>query len=252
MKLALRTGGVLVCLLGALASAAPAQAAPTHAEWTAALHKYVRAGKVDYRGLKEHGALLDTYLRTLLGVKKEELAALDRAEQLAFWINAYNAYAVRLILDHFPVDSIRSIGLFPGAAFRRKFIPLAGEQLSLNDVEDRLRALNEPRIHFAIVCASKSCPELKGEAYTAGRLDKDLEEATRAFLRDPEKNRFDEEARTFHLSSIFKWYRGDFERAAGSLEEYLARNAPGGAALALRKGGVRLDFLGYDWSLNGQ
>lgn len=252
MVLPVRVRGPFAGLVAALVASAAAQAAPTHAEWTAVLHKYVRAGKVDYRGLKEHPAVLDTYLRTLVSVKKDELAAMPRTEQLAFWINAYNAYTVRLILDHFPVDSIRSIGVLPGAAFRTSFIPLAGEQLSLNDIEDRLRAMNEPRIHFAIVCASKSCPELNGQAYTAAGLDAALDDAARRFVRDPSKNRFDGKSRAFHASSIFKWYRGDFEHASGSLERYLARYATGSAAQELQKGSVHLEFLDYDWTLNGQ
>ncbi len=232
--------------------AAPALARPTHAEWTAVLRQYVRAGKVDYRALKDHEAALNTYLRTLVAVKKQDFAAMPRAAQMAFWIDAYNAYAVRLILDHFPVDSIRSIGLLHGSAFRKSFIPVAGEELSLDDIEDRLRAMNDPRIHFALVCVSRSCPELRGEAYTADHLDAQLDDAARRFMRDPSKNRFDEASRTFHVSSIFKWSRGDFEKAGGSLEKYLARIAPDPAARALGQGGVHLDFLEYDWSLNGR
>ena len=235
-----------LCLMLATA-AAPA---PAHAEWTALLKTYVHSGEVDYRGLKEHAAVLNGYLRTLVAVK--DAKALPPGERMAFWINAYNAYTVRLILDHYPVDSIRSIGLLPGAAFRQGFIPLTGKELSLNGIEDRLRAMKDPRIHFALVCASKSCPELRPEAYTGARIEAQLDDAARRFLADKRKNRFDAPDRTLRVSSIFKWYRGDFEGAGGSLESWLVRYAPAAAGPALRGGGAKIEFLDYDWSLNGR
>lgn len=214
---------------------------PQHAAWTSLLQRYVHAGEVDYTGLKKDEGALDAYLRQLASVKRDEFDAFGRGAQLAFRINAYNAYAVRLILDHHPVGSIREIGLLPGAAFRSSFIPLLGESVSLNQIEAALREMGEPRIHFAIVCASKSCPELRGEAYVGADLDRQLEDATQRFLRDRSKNRV--EGGTLYLSSIFKWYRDDFTRAAGSLETYVAGRG-------LR--GERVEFLDYDWSLNGK
>jgi hypothetical protein len=146
-----------------------------------------------------------------------------------------------MILDHYPVSSIRKIGLLPGAAFRSSFIPLLGGTRSLNEIEGALREAGEPRIHFALVCASKSCPELSEEAYRGAILDRQLDEAEQRFLHDRRKNRV--EGETLYLSSIFKWYRDEFARAAGSLEAYLARSG-------LR--GSRIEFLDYDWSLNGR
>jgi hypothetical protein len=195
---------------------------------------------------------LDDYLRELVRVSKEEFAGFSREQKLAFWIDAYNAYTVRLILDHYPVSSIRSIGLLPGAAFRSAFIPLLGEKLTLNEIEDRLRRMDEPRIHFAIVCASKSCPELRTEAYRADALDRQLDAAARGFLRDPGKNRWDAASRTLALSSIFKWFRGDFERSGASLLGYVARYLDPAIRIAVESGPVRIEFLDYDWSLNGR
>lgn len=213
---------------------------PQHAAWTALLQRHVHAGEVDYPRLAQNRAGLDGYLWQLESVGRAEFDAFGREDQLAFRINAYNAYAIRMVLDHYPIDSIRSIGLLPGSAFRSRFIPLFGESLSLNDLEDALRAAGDPRIHFAIVCASRSCPELRAEAYRGADLDRQLDDAARAFLRDRRKNRL--EGETLRLSSIFKWYRDDFARAAGSLEAYLARHG-------LRA--ARIEFLDYDWSLNG-
>ena len=240
------------------AAAAMASAQPfdhAHAAWTAVLHGYVQDGVVDYRGLHARGGpQLEAYLRALVAVSREEYGGFSREQRLAFWINAYNAYTVRLILDHYPVKSIRAIGLLPLAAFRKSFIPLLGGELSLNEIEnDRLRKeLREPRIHFALVCASKSCPALRPDAYRAEAIDQELDEAARAFLRDPQKNRWDLASRTLSLSSIFKWFSEDFERASGSVLGFVARHAPPETKAALAKGAVKIEFLDYDWSLNGR
>jgi hypothetical protein len=238
-----------------LVLAAPPAAAPfdhSHERWTSQLRRFVRAGEVDYAGWKEEQAQLDDYLRELVRVKKEEFASFSREQKLAFWIDAYNAYTVRLIFDHYPVSSIRSIGLLPGAVFGRAFIPVLGEELTLNEIESRLRQMGEPRIHFAIVCASKSCPALRTEAYRADVLDRQLDAAARGFLRDPEKNRWDAPSRTLKLSSIFKWFGEDFERPAGSLQAYVARYLDPAIRAAVESGPVRIEFLDYDWSLNGR
>lgn len=227
----------------ALILAVAAQFDHAHAAWSLQLGEFVHDGAVDYAGWKKEQLALDGYLRQLVVVKKEEFAAFTRPEQTAFLIDAYNAYTVRLILNHFPLGSIRSIGLLPGAAFRRSFIPLLGEELSLNDLEDRLRERGDPRIHFALVCASQSCPKLRATAYRATDLEAQLDTAAREFLGDPRKNRFEPGAA--HLSSIFKWYGDDFSKAAGSLAAYLGRYTKD----PLPKD-VRIDYLDYDWSLN--
>jgi hypothetical protein len=128
---------------------------------------------------------------------------------------------------------------------------LKGGSVSLDDIENgTLRAdFREPRIHFALVCASRSCPALRGEAYRAADLDRQLDEQARAFLADPTKNRFDPATNTLHLSSIFKWFRADFEAAAGSLPAYVGGYLSDPRAAAP---GVRIEFLDYDWSLNDQ
>jgi hypothetical protein len=257
--------GVASALALALAASAPATAAPQagrtaatreHAAWTELLRRYVSGGLVDYASLKERGRpALDAYLRSLEAVDRDELGSWPRADQLAFWIDAYNAYTVKLVLDHYPLRSIRSIGFLPGSVFRKRFIPLeraAGRKLSLDDIEHHMlrERFRDPRIHFAIVCASRSCPALRAEAYRGRDLDAQLDEAARAFLRDPARNRYDPARRTLFLSSIFKWFRGDFEAAAGSLPAFVARYADAPAAEALRRGDARIAFLPYDWSLN--
>jgi hypothetical protein len=229
-----------------------------HSKWTNVLREFVHDGMVDYAGLKKRGqSELDAYLASLQAVCPGEYGRWTREQKLAFWINAYNAFTVRLVLDHYPLRSIRSIGLLPMAAFRDAFIPLEslrGAKLSLNDIEHQIlrKEFDEPRIHFAIVCASRSCPPLKSEAYRGADLDRQLEHAARGFIQNRAMNRFDAETRTLHLSSIFKWFREDFEKSAGSVPAFVARYADAGTASAIRAGGVKIEFLDYDWSLNGR
>jgi hypothetical protein len=225
-----------------------------HAAWTAVLDQYVKDGTVDYRGLVDRGRpALDAYLSALSTGSSAE-SGWVRSERLAFWINAYNAYTIRLILDHFPLASIRSIGVLPLAAFRTRFIPLGAGRasISLNTIEnDILAQFQDPRVHFSIVCASKSCPALRSEAYRASSIDQQLERDALAFVNDPSKNRWDASSRTLYLSSIFKWFRKDFERTDETLPGFVGRylRQPGGAALP---NGTRIVFLDYDWSLNGR
>ncbi|MFN8544517.1 MAG: DUF547 domain-containing protein [Candidatus Binatia bacterium] len=228
-----------------------------HAAWTAILRRFVHDGQVDYAGLAHHGqSHLAQYLQGLASVCRDDYTRWTRDQQLAFWINAYNAYTVRLVLDHYPLSSIRTIGILPGAAFRTTFISmrLMDRTLSLNDIEHEIlrKEFTEPRIHFAIVCASQSCPALRSEAYRAVNLDRQLDDQVRLFIRDPSKNRFDAAARVVYLSSIFTWFHEDFERAARTLVDYVARYADEPTAVGLREPGVRVEFLDYDWSLNGR
>lgn len=233
----------------------------SHGAWTTLLSRQVRSGWVDYAGLKPEGrGALAAYLATLEGVCRGHIDRWTRPQRLAFWINVYNAYAVRLVLEHHPIASIRSIGFLPFAAFRERFIPLgllrgeADARLSLDDVEHGIlrKEFGEPRIHFAIVCASKGCPALRSEAYRDQDLEAQLEHAARGFVGDPSKNRFDAAARILYLSSIFKWFRADFEAAAGSLPAFVARYTDPPTRTALEAAPVKVKFLEYDWSLNGR
>jgi len=229
-----------------------------HAAWTSLLLRFVRDGQVDYAGLKRSGERdLAEYLQSLGAVCSRHYEQWSREEKLAFWINTYNAATVRLILDNYPIDSIRRIGFLPGAAFRLSFVSVPAVRssaLSLNDIEHEIlrKQFDEPRIHFAIVCASKSCPRLRSEAYRARDLDRQLEEAARGFARDITKNRFDAGSHVLYLSSIFQWFHEDFEKAAGSLPAFFARFADPTTATEIRSGHIEVEFLDYDWSLNGR
>lgn len=272
----LSTTGAVALLILASVAPVPARAAPPastdsgpqakacapfdheHTAWTAILKQYVHDGRVDYTGLAKHGRpALEGYLHTLAEACPAEYPHWTRDQKLAYWINAYNAFTIQLILDHFPLDSIRSIGILPGFAFRDSFIhlqPFRQDDISLDDIENGILRgkLEEVRIHFAIVCASKSCPVLQSEAYRASDLDQQLDAAARRFVRDPNRNHYDPATDTLYLSSIFKWFRSDFEHAAGSLPAFVDRYADGAMKKRLDRGEpAHIEFLDYDWSLNG-
>lgn len=227
-----------------------------HGAWTRQLERFVHDGRVDYASWGRDGrAELTSYVRSLESVEPAQYATWSREQRLAFWIDAYNAYMVVQILDHYPLASVREIGLLPFAAFKDDFIPmqrLRGAKLSLDDIEHRIlrKEIGEPLIHFGIVCASKSCPALASEAFRADAVTSQLESAARRFLADPARNRLDADGKTVRLSSIFQWFREDFEKS-GTLARFVARYAPEPMAQALARPDVKIEFLDYDWSLNG-
>ena len=258
------TRSLLLLAFALLAGSGPARSASdagafdrTHAAYTALLRRYVSDGLVDYASLKQRDGDLEAYLTSLRAVSRDELMAWPEADRIAFWINAYNAFTMRLVLDHYPLKSIRSIGLLPLSAFRTEFIrlPAAGPgDVSLDHLEHRILRgqFHEPRVHFALVCASRGCPQLRREAYRGADLDRQLAEATRAFLADRERNRFDPATRTLHLSAIFKWFGEDFERSSGSVLAFVASYAPAEVAKGLATGVVNVEYEPYDWSLNAR
>lgn len=252
--------GLLLAILLALAGWSVATAADAagfdreHRGLARVLGTVVRDGRVDYARLHAAPGELDAYLDAVAAVPAAEFAAWPRADRLALLINLYNAATLRLIVDHHPVDSIRDIGLLPGAAWRREVVRLGGDVHSLDHLEHRIIRAEyaEPRIHFALVCAALGCPPLRAEPFLGSRLDAQLADQARRFLGEPGKNRFEPDGATLWLSPIFDWYRGDFEAAAGSLEGYVAPLLPPEASAALAAAGnrIRIRFTDYDWRLN--
>lgn len=240
-----------------------------HAHFSALLAEHVAWNSkgttttVDYAGLRRERSDLGAYLESLSAVEMRTYSTWSREQRLAFLINAYNAWTLALIVDADPEPaSIRDLGSWLRSPWKRRFFRLLGEQRSLDDIEHGLIRgapdYDEPRIHFAVNCASISCPALRDEAYTAESLTAQLDDQTRRFLRDRTRNRFDAPSRTLHLSSIFKWYGKDFERphrGGNSLLDFLDSYADelGLGTVeqpALREGELRITFLPYDWSLN--
>jgi hypothetical protein len=260
----------LLLLLGLLSAGVAAQAFDhTHGVWTGLLKRHVllnpegNASRVNYAGMQADRALLERYLAELSAVERETYAGWRRDRQLAFLINAYNAFTVELILSEYPdLESIKDLGSLFSSPWKRTFFTLLGARRHLDNLEqDMIRApgvFDEPRIHFALNCASIGCPMLRNEAYVAERLDAQLEDALRRFLTDRERNRFDAASGTLWLSKIFDWYAQDFtgEAAGGTtLKQRFAGYADqlAGSEQARRRlqaGDYRIDYLDYDWRLN--
>jgi hypothetical protein len=260
----------LVCVSSVLCLAAPARAAECtsepakpaddagiHALFDGLLRGYVHDGVVDYGCFQVHERQLDDYLTKLAQVDLDELS---RGERLALWINAYNAYTIKLVLRRYP--KITSIKEIPDRWSTKEWT-VGGKKYSLDQIEHDIldKEFDEPRIHFAIVCASKSCPDLASEAYLDTHLDEQLDRAAHRFIADPSKgarvvSSTDEMGRTtgkLYLSRIFKWFRQDFEHD-GTLVDFVMPYLTADERFFVEQedGNPPIAFLDYDWSLNGK
>ncbi len=210
------------------------------------LHSDATDGQVNYPGIAADPRF-NAYLEQLKQTDAETLPS--RADKLAFWINAYNALAIKGILDGYsPSSFFGKLRFF----YSNKYM-VGGKYTNLYDLEHKiLIPLKEPRIHFSIVCASKSCPKLSSEAYTAERLEQQLEDNARQFINDTERNRFDRDRKIAYLSKIFDWFEEDFSDHSGSVLKYLSRYVKDTElAQELNAGSYSVKYMTYDWSLNG-
>lgn len=208
----------------------------------------IASTRVDYAALR-HSADWQSLIQSL----RESTPALlrTRDERLAFWINAYNILAIDLVRQHYPVESIRSIGSFLFPVWMKTAGEIGGRPYTLDEIEDEiLRPMGDPRIHGAIVCASLSCPPLRREPYRGPELDRQLEDNVRRWLANPEKGvKIDRTAGTLTLSPIFKWFSGDFR---GGAVPFVTAHVPEGEARWIRAQGssLRVRYFEYDWRLN--
>jgi hypothetical protein len=230
----------------------------SHAAWNDLLGRYVDdAGFVNYRAWKASTAdtaALDRYLDAL---SHASAAARATGEgQLAFWINAYNAVTVKGILREYPTTSIRNhtAKVFGYNVWEDLLLVVGGKTYSLSQIEHEvLRSMGEPRIHFAIVCASRGCPRLLNRAYTADRLEQQLSENARDFLAKSSNFQYDVGAKTIKISSIMDWFATDFGKTSAEQLKYLSPYLPDQVARKLASSGAaRVSYLEYDWSLNDQ
>lgn len=238
--------GFLLLAPGVAGAAPPAL---SHAAWDALLKKHVDGrGLVNYRAFRADSLALNAYLKTLADHPPAQ--SWPQPEQLAYWLNAYNAFTVQRVLRGYPVRSIRELGgpvNGVNTVWDQRFIRLGGQRYSLNDIEQRIirRQFQEPRVHFALVCAAVSCPRLRREAYTGARLDAQLQAQGVDFVNDPAKNQLTP-ARA-RLSGLFEFYPEDFRQGGHTLPQTVNR-------FARRKlnPDAQISYLPYNWALNEQ
>jgi hypothetical protein len=256
---------VVVPLLACAVGPIHAQHLPNPDLLDRALAEHMRDGLVDYAGLRAHREDLDRYLDALSKTDPAALEGAPREERLAFWINAYNACVLRLIIDHYaiigreqfargdgrertaPEKSIRQIPETWTAPFCR----IAQRDRSLDGIESGiLRPMGDPRIHFALSCAARGCSGLADSAYRGDRLDEQLDRAVKRFVRDPRHVQIARGAPpVLRVNKFLDWYKEDFGGTAG-LVAFLRRYVSSRDADLLRPGGVRVEYLDFDWSLN--
>ena len=270
MTASVRLRASVVVAVAVLIVAAPRASTFDHEYWDYAklLHDYLRANRVDYAKLRSERAMLDTVVGQLAGPGPEEERGWPRDQRLAFWINGYNVLTLRAIVDHYPIrssvftlqprNSIRQIdGVWTKLTWKA-----AGRNVTLDDIEHRILRpeFKEPRVHFAINCASIGCPPLAASPYRASTLDAQLDEAARRYLASERGLKI--EGDTLRVTRIFEWYGDDFvarfapdaagaaDRVERAIRGVVARFGPPAAADLARKPATKIRYLDYDWSLN--
>jgi Protein of unknown function, DUF547 len=254
LALALLTAAGVADASGVARAAEP----PDYSAWQTLLTRYYDPARgMDYQGLKKNGkAALDELRRQLAAV---DVAALPRQDQLAYWINLYNVSTVAVVVDHYPVDSIRDIStdLFIRLnVFKKPVVHTKAGEISLNDVEnDKIReGFKDPRIHFAINCAAKSCPPIRTEPYVGSHLSEQLDDQARLFLNGPHGVRLEKDGDelALHVTKILDWFKDDFEKWGGGRVAFIRKFLPADKQRQIdaAKGKVDLEYDDYDWSLN--
>jgi hypothetical protein len=220
-----------------------------HSIYANLLKKYVHQGNVDYRGFKMEESKLDQYLKVLENVDSKSLSG---NEQFAFYINAYNAWTIKLILSGYPgIKSIKDLGNILKTPWKKKICRIDGDVITLDDIEHHILRprFKDPRVHFAINCAALSCPPLWSQPFLGNTLDRQLDDATRAFINDTKRNYLDGE--TLYVSKIFNWFGKDFnDDVTGFFLKYADDNLK--KELEVKKNKIKVKYLHYDWSLNGK
>jgi hypothetical protein len=238
-----------------------ALAAQRHALFTEVLQDHVKDGLVNYEALKEDKRF-NKYIEQLSNTDPQDL--ISREEKMAFWINVYNAYTLKIICDNYPIKSISELhtgGLALGTVFKKtvwhkKLVRVKNELTSLDYIEHKILRpeFRDPRIHFSIVCAAKGCPPLRSEAYEAEKLNDQLNDQAKVFLEAAAKNSFNLDKNIATISPIFQWFKKDFSRDYSGLLVYLCRFLPEDIKVVIERNPKKwkIKFSYYDWSLNEQ
>ena len=225
------------------------QKAPSHEIYTRLLKKNVTSeGIVNYKGFIKDSVEFNKYLRILSSTPPAK--TWTRNEQMAYWINAYNAFTIKLIANYYPVKSIKDIGSnlqipFVNTPWDIKFFSIGKDRMDLNNIEHGIlrKKFDDPRVHMALVCASRSCPILLNEAFDGARLDEQFTKQTKAFLADPYRNKVSVDKP--QLSMIFNWYGMDFNKNGKSVREFVNTYST-----VKIKPNAKISFIDYDWGLN--
>tara|TARA_B100000686_G_scaffold114922_1_gene122405 strand:+ start:971 stop:1765 length:795 start_codon:yes stop_codon:yes gene_type:complete len=224
--------------------------------WDFLIKKYVRPktvdgiliNAVDYEQLKD-----DTDFKKLIAsLNSARLSSLKtREEKLVFWVNTYNIFAAKMVTDHYPIKSIKNAGSIFRQVWKKPVGLVDGRETTLNEIEHKiLRKMDEPRIHVAIVCASISCPDLRLEAYQVDKLNEQLDDQMKRFLRSAKKGmRIDTKNNRIYLSPIFKWFEDDFESRGGVLK-FIGKYVSPEIVKELKSSGIKVSYLDYNWDLN--
>ena len=213
-------------------------------DFNALLKQHVVSGRVDYRALQAAPAPLKAYLAEAGAISLAEFNSWGEKKRLAFLINLYNAATLQLIVDHYPVSSIKKIKHRFKGPWDQPVVPMFGKTITLNTLEHKIirPQYPDPRVHMALVCAAKGCPILRSEAYTAEKLDAQLDDQSRAYLATTAGLVIDRKKGTASISSIFKWYGDDFPSVPAFVEQYSDESIEG----------LKIKYRSYDWSLNDQ
>jgi hypothetical protein len=233
-------------------------AAVDNSLFTDVLHDHVSGGRVNYKAIKQDKRFAD-YLDVL---KKTDPKTLTGKDELAFWINVYNAYTLKVVCDNLPLKSITDLNgagglviatIMKSTVWDKKIVNVNGKEYTLNGVEnDIIRSKGDPRVHFAMVCGAKSCPPLRNEAFEGAKLNEQLEDQGRDFLAQKKKNSFDITKKSCELSMIFNWFKGDFEKTGKPVLVYISRFLPKEQAdhVAANAASYSIGYSEYDWALN--
>jgi hypothetical protein len=288
MNVAARTGLAVGCALAALGCSGDSSSAPTDGiatadaatvqqpatdEYAAALEHVNDSGLVDYAGLKANPEALNAYLTSVANLDPEAYESWSAPQQIAFWCNVYNAYTLKAIIEHYPIEASllkslahpkNSIRQIDGVWDELQW-PVMGRQMTLDNIEhDTLRKeFDEPRIHAALVCAAMGCPPLRDEPFEGDRLDEQLDDQMRRYLGVPERFRIDRDDDVVYLSSILKWYGEDFVTTYGTNDAFTKFSEVERAVLNavtryvdeaeyLKTADYTIKYLDYDWTLNEQ
>ena len=267
MKNHVLTALVMAALIGCgssekLPQAAPKPFDPTYSNFAAVLQEHVRGELIDYAALASQRNRLDSFIAELAGLSGNEFDKMERDQQMALWINAYNGITLRSIIDHYPVKSIKDID----GVWEKKEWEVAGRKVTLNEIEhDILRPkYKDPRVHFALNCASIGCPPLPGEVFLASELEQQLNRAAAAFVANPARTWFDTDKAEIHTSELFTWFGEDFIAQFQSTETDLHLSPVDNAVMGLlrryagEESSDKLDSIknwslvyeSWDWSLN--